>query len=76
MSGRGRVPAVEIWALAEIVDHMGLSQARVLRLTNRPDFPEPIAHLAVGRIWLAEDVREWTRNRRKRYPGVEETDEL
>jgi predicted DNA-binding transcriptional regulator AlpA len=38
----------------------------VYQLTNRPDFPTPIADLAAGKVWLAQDVEVWISARRAR----------
>jgi prophage regulatory protein len=62
------VRRVEVWGFSEVVDFLNLSRPRVAVLVNRPDFPQPIADLAQGRIWRADDVREWERKRRERYP--------
>ncbi|MEH1057743.1 DNA-binding protein, partial [Micromonospora sp. CPCC 206171] len=32
--------------------------------TNRRDFPEPVAELAMGNVWLAEDVERWIAQKR------------
>jgi len=53
----------EVVAAAEIADYLGVSRQRVARLTRRPDFPKPIAHLSVGRIWRASDIRDWAARR-------------
>ena len=46
--------------IAEIVDMLvKVSRDSVLRLTLRSDFPEPIADLAEGDVWLLEDVEKW-----------------
>lgn len=37
----------------------GISRQRVHQITSRPDFPAPIANLAQGKIWQAEDVEKW-----------------
>ncbi len=58
---------VEVWALAEVVDYLGLSKARIVQLANQPDFPQPITVLTVGRIWNADDIREYARKRRALY---------
>jgi predicted DNA-binding transcriptional regulator AlpA len=42
----------------------GISRQRVYQLTTRNDFPEPVAGLARGKIWLADDVEAWIVNRR------------
>ncbi|MEU4564717.1 DNA-binding protein [Actinoplanes sp. NPDC023936] len=43
----------------------GVSRQRVYQLTNRPNFPAPIADLAQGRVWLAADVESWIARYRK-----------
>jgi prophage regulatory protein len=42
----------------------GVSRQRVYQITNRPDFPPPVADLAQGKIWLADDVDAWIGSRR------------
>lgn len=37
----------------------GVSRQRVYQITSRRDFPEPIATLSMGNVWLAEDVEKW-----------------
>ena len=58
---------------AEIQKRLGYSRQWVSQIINRRTFPEPIATLAVGQIWLAEDVEEWIRENR---PSLDEPDEL
>jgi prophage regulatory protein len=41
----------------------GVSRQRVYQITSRPDFPPPVADLAQGRIWLADDVEAWISRR-------------
>ena len=53
----------EIMAAAEIADYLGISRQRVAVLVERPDFPSPMAHLSVGRIWRTADVRQWAAKR-------------
>ena len=65
---------MEVWALAEIVEYLGVSQQRVAVLVNRPDFPEPVQVLRVGRIWRADDVRAWKRRRDARILDDDERD--
>jgi predicted DNA-binding transcriptional regulator AlpA len=53
----------------------GVSRQRVYRLTRRAAVPEPIAKLAQGSIWLAEDVDRWIASRgtqAAQRPGVEQ----
>ncbi|SCG56254.1 transcriptional regulator, AlpA family [Micromonospora echinaurantiaca] len=42
----------------------GISRQRVYQITNRRDFPEPVAQLAMGNVWLAEDVEKWVAEKR------------
>ncbi|MEV2240591.1 AlpA family phage regulatory protein [Micromonospora sp. NPDC049891] len=42
----------------------GISRQRVYRITSRRDFPEPVAQLSMGNVWLAEDVERWIAERR------------
>jgi len=61
----------EVMAAAEIADYLGVSRQRVAVLVERADFPPPIAHLSVGRIWRTSDVRQWAASR----PGRVHEDE-
>jgi predicted DNA-binding transcriptional regulator AlpA len=48
--------------IAEIAQLIGVSRQRVDQLSRRdPDFPEPVAELHAGRIWLRQDVLHWAR---------------
>lgn len=42
----------------------GISRQRVYSITTHRNFPEPVAELAAGKIWLAEDVERWIREHR------------
>lgn len=46
-------------AAHEIAQMFGVSRQRVSQLATSADFPEPVAVLGVGRIWLREDVAAW-----------------
>lgn len=47
----------------------GLSRQRVSQLTAREDFPEPLARLQMGSVWLYKDVVRWAqRNGRTVHP--------
>ncbi|MEV6596968.1 DNA-binding protein [Actinoplanes sp. NPDC051346] len=37
----------------------GISRQRVYQITSRRDFPAPVAELAMGNVWLTEDVEAW-----------------
>jgi predicted DNA-binding transcriptional regulator AlpA len=62
----------EVCAVAEIAEFLGVSKARVYQLVERDDFPEPIAWLAVGRIWRTADIRAWQSKRRDRIAEDEQ----
>lgn len=40
----------------EIKQQHGITRVQVWRLIEEGDFPEPVANLARGRLWKAEDV--------------------
>nr|WP_106324729.1 DNA-binding protein [Actinoplanes italicus] len=37
----------------------GIGRQRLLLITQRPDFPSPLAHLSQGKVWLADQIEEW-----------------
>jgi serine/threonine protein kinase len=43
----------------EVADLLGISRQRVLKLRERPDFPDPIGSLAQGDIWDLDEVAAW-----------------
>ncbi|MFG1608598.1 GNAT family N-acetyltransferase [Actinoplanes sp. NPDC049265] len=47
-------------AIAEVRALLG-SPCRndLLRITRKPSFPEPVAHLRLGRVWDADDIETW-----------------
>ena len=42
-----------------------ISRQRVYQLAKRPDFPAPVADLAQGKVWLADEVETWISARRR-----------
>lgn len=42
----------------------GVSRQRVQQIVSRPDFPEPLAVLGMGKVWNAEDVEAWIKEHR------------
>lgn len=48
----------------EIRDRLGYSRQHTGVLINSKGFPDPVDELAMGRIWLAEDVERWIREHR------------
>lgn len=57
---------------AEIQDFLGVGRARAYQIARQKGFPDPVAELKMGSIWLAEDVEAWARQHR---PDIAEPDE-
>lgn len=55
---------VRLMGPTEIAERLGLSRQRIYILTNRYDFPRHRWQLAMGKIWWADDVEAWIRDRR------------
>jgi hypothetical protein len=45
-----------------IAQLLGISKQAVQSLDKRGKLPEPVAELAIGRIWLADDIEAWARD--------------
>ncbi len=45
----------------EITDMLGVSKQRTYALISRPDFPQPIADLGIGKVWDRDEVLDWMR---------------
>lgn len=71
MTGRRQI---KLMASAEIRALLGgISRQRVFQITQNRTFPEPVAKLAVGNIWLEEDVLAWIREHRPELMDEEPT---
>jgi hypothetical protein len=61
--------------LAEAAQVMGWDKRRVATYIRRGSFPEPLQGLASGRVWLREDIEEfserWHARHRARSQGSE-----
>lgn len=55
----------------EVAAILGVSRQWAAQISQRKTFPEPIAELRIGNVWLVQDVEEWAaRNPRKKdEPG-------
>ena len=49
----------------------GVSRQRAYQITSRKDFPEPVADLAQGKVWAAEDVEAWMKIHRRDVDDTE-----
>jgi hypothetical protein len=45
--------------LAEAAELFGVSKRTASRYALRSDFPNPVARLRAGPIWLEDDLRNW-----------------
>jgi len=54
----------ELVGTAEIADRLGLSFRETVHNWRRryPDFPEPVAQLRQGYLWLWPDIERWARH--------------
>ena len=48
----------------EIGDRIGVGRSRAHAITRDRDFPPPYQTLAMGSIWLLDDVEAWIREHR------------
>ena len=51
--------------VAEIAALRGVTRQRAGRMTNQPGFPEPVQVLAMGPVWLEQDVIDYLAAPRK-----------
>ena len=50
----------DLLGMAETAQLLGVTKSRLGQILNeQPDFPEPVAVLAAGRIWTRQDVEGW-----------------
>ncbi|HEX8771318.1 MAG TPA: hypothetical protein VF711_11180 [Acidimicrobiales bacterium] len=62
---------MDVVGVPEIARILGVSRQRVYQLMDTyDDFPEPVATLAVGRIWAREAVERWNRIQGDRPSGT------
>jgi hypothetical protein len=45
----------------EAAELLNISRQRLQILAARPDFPEPVVELALGRVWKTEEIIEYGR---------------
>lgn len=56
----------DVIGAAEIAVRLGLSRSRTNQIVrDGHGFPQPIARLRIGRVWLAYDVEQWIREHRR-----------
>lgn len=53
---------LDLAGVTEVREILGVSRQRVHQIIrDHPDFPEPVAELAVGRIWNRKEVVQWAK---------------
>jgi hypothetical protein len=66
ITGEDAVLTIEVLpalvGVAEAAEIMGWDKRRVITYIDRGSFPEPLTSLAMGRVWLREDVEEFARD--------------
>jgi len=55
----------------EIQELFAVNRQRVWQLSNRPDFPPPLAVLALGAVWRERDIRKWANERGREVYDIE-----
>jgi predicted DNA-binding transcriptional regulator AlpA len=65
----GSAVQLKLAGLAEVAEVLGVSKRTAARYTARADFPEPVARLRAGPVWLEEDVLAWARSEPPARPG-------
>jgi prophage regulatory protein len=63
---------ITMMGTAEIARRLKVSRERAYQLVNRRDFPEPYQRLAMGQIWLQDDVEQWIKTNR---PHLDDPDD-
>lgn len=58
-----KVDADELVGAAEIARRLGVKKGSVVSdwRQRHPDFPPPVARLAMGHVWVWSDVAAWAR---------------
>jgi predicted DNA-binding transcriptional regulator AlpA len=62
MADRRQLP--RLMGQQEIRERLGYSRQHTGVIIGQKGFPDPAYVLAMGRIWLAEDVEKWIREHR------------
>lgn len=53
---------LDLVGVAEIAGMLGVTRQRINAIVaTHDDFPEPVAELSAGRIWLRKDIETWAR---------------
>lgn len=55
---------LDLVGVAEVALLLGTSRAQISRWALRDDFPDPVARLRMGPIWMKDDVVRWAKQRK------------
>lgn len=64
-------PTFKLMGASEIATRLRIGRARTYQLVGRRDFPEPYQVLAMGQVWLADDVEAWIKEKRPHLDDVD-----
>jgi predicted DNA-binding transcriptional regulator AlpA len=64
---------IRLMGAGEIAVRLSVTRQRVYQLVTRKGFPDPIASLSMGQVWLVEDVEAWIAVNR---PHLDDPDEV
>ena len=54
---------LDLMGVTEIREMLGVSRQRVHQIIrDHPEFPEPVAELASGKVWLRAAIVKWARS--------------
>ena len=58
----------------EVCEILAVCRQRLQQLAARPDFPEPVVELALGRVWETDAIRAWAQETGRLVHEVEGED--
>lgn len=62
-----------LMSIPEIAALFGVTRQRADVLTKSKSFPDPVHRLAIGSVWLADDVEAWADRNGRAMPGRDQT---
>ena len=63
------MPKIELVGGIEIGIGLGVSRQRAGQLCDKKGFPDPVAELKMGRIWLKSEVINWCLKNGREWHG-------
>lgn len=55
-----------LWGLHEMATYYAITRQLAAKWSTRSDFPAPLAELAMGKVWDADQVTAWGRKHGRR----------